>query len=64
MPHREECERLRLPRSSKWAGLWAGSGHCTARGGSNSWLVQPGFPCALVLFQLLLLWQPIPLLSS
>lgn len=24
MLHREECERLQLPCSSQWAGVWAG----------------------------------------
>lgn len=33
-----------------------------APAGSSSWPVQPGFPCALSLFQLPWLWQQIPLL--
>lgn len=54
-------EQLRLQR----AGVWAGSpSPPAAPAGSTSWMAQPGFPEALVPFQLPLLWQPIPLLSG
>ena len=68
MPHREECEKLRLPCSLQCEerGLAAPhrAGRCAARGGSRCWPVQPGFPRALVPSQLALLWQQIPLLSG
>lgn len=65
-----KCRRARNVRGSEWlrlqrAGVRAGSpSPPAAPGGSTSWMAQPGFPWALVPFQLPLLWQPIPLLSG